>query len=132
MTGVQTVLFRSHVRSMTVDTPQGKCCLESDNWRLISSMVETFNYANSEGKNIVDAVKYARQAYKQSYSHKPPRQVTVVQRGVENEFILGYLYGWTDLETLGWVYGHKKVKLSKSAIGRYWKRLHKAGIFPLY
>lgn len=118
--------------SLTIDTPSGRCQIATESWQLLIELLDPFASTDTQ-QNIYSLAKRAQIAYHKS--HKTARNGTglspIVRNGLEIQVIICYLRGWEINKTVDWLFNKKEYKASKSAIGRYWKRLRTIGVIPV-
>ncbi|MFA6187522.1 MAG: hypothetical protein WC770_09995 [Phycisphaerae bacterium] len=118
---------------LTINTPVGRCQIAADNWNVIADLIDPSNLMYNSNNDVQNAAKRAQKAYHKSYrsSRNGNKRSRAVQEGVEIEVISYYIMGWTGKEALDRIENKKGIKLSKSAVGRYWTRLKRIGVIPL-
>ena len=115
---------------LTVETSSGRCQIATDNWQLLTNLIDPFAIVDKNYRDINTVAKRAQIAYHQSYKHENHQSPMAQDDDLEIEVISCYLKGWGTIETTDWL-NKKGYKTSKSAIGRYWTRLRKIGIFRM-
>lgn len=116
---------------LTINTPVGRCQIAADNWNVIADLIDPSNLMYNSNDDVQNAAKRAQKAYHKSYRRGGCGLSRAAHEGIELDVICCYIMGWTIKEAVNWLKKEKKCKLSKSAVGRYWRRLKSIGVIPL-
>jgi hypothetical protein len=118
---------------LTINTSVGRCQIAADSWHVIADLIDPSNLMYNSNGDVQNAARRAQKAYHKSYRHSRngKGRSRATQEGIEIEVISCYIMGWTCKEALNWIEKQKGIKLSKSAVGRYWTRLKRIGVIPL-
>lgn len=116
---------------LTINTPVGRCQIAADNWNVIADLIDPSNLMYNSSNDVQNAAKRAQKAYHKSYRRSGTGRSRASHEGVELNVICYYIMGWTVKEAIDCIKKKSGVKLSKSAVGRYWTRLKSIGVIPL-
>jgi hypothetical protein len=118
--------------SLTVETSSGKCQIATDNWQFLINLIDPFACTDENYQDIETAVKRAQIAYHQSFKHNNRVSPIACNNDVELELLRCYLRGMQIKPTVERIFKKQNHKTSVASVGRYWVRLRKIGILPIY
>ena len=121
---------------LTLETPTGEYSLDGES--LLDIMLQVLPVLAARLDNYlsrtttVNALELALQTLNihKAKQSRGPQTTSVAQAGLELQLIECYLRGMRIMETVQWMKTEKRFDISKSAVGRYWVRLRRLGIYP--
>ena len=121
---------------LTLRTPTGEYSLDGES--LLDIMLQVLPVVAARLDNYfsrtttVNATQLALQALNlhKAKQSRGPQTTSVAQAGLEIQLVGCYMRGMRIMETVQWMKTEKKFDISKSAVGRYWVKLRRLGIYP--
>ena len=112
--------------TLIVSAGENPVKIESDSWKALQALPGALGCERSNSDDT--AIEEALKAYYKTFKRRVhPR---IEGANIDRDVIRLYLRGLALKEVKLVILKRKKVKLSLSCLGRYWKRLREAGILP--
>ncbi len=125
--------------TLIYETPHGTVRAEADTQRELAGMVHDniarmlIPVSDLDGMTLDEAAGAVLDTYKSvSWGRRQARGATrLYQEDRERDAIRCYLKGLTIAQSVEWLAGNKDVAISKSALGRFFRKLYELGVKPL-
>jgi len=126
----------SRAFTLIYETPHGTVRAEADTPRELAGMVHDeiarmlMPVSSLDGMSLDDAITAVLEAYRSvSWGRRQGQKKTrLYQEGGERDAIRCYLKGLTIAQGVEWLASKKGVTVSKSALGRFFRKLYELGV----